>query len=211
MKPARLAKEWHSLTLWSTSITMKSGRYMDLVVKNFGQTAAYNIRLTLPPLQVAPFKSQITGELVEPLSIPESIAVLAPGQEWRTLWDSAVRREKYKGELQTQFVGRVEFDDKLIPDKPSVCNPISLDINTFWNTTWIERTTNKTVEDALYDIAGTLKGYKQEHDGIWVYTVPGDEERQYDDQLRTDAEQRTEDFYEAATRRSDTPAQPQDE
>jgi hypothetical protein len=84
----------------------KVRRYMDLVIKNFGQTTAYNIRLTLPPLLVAPFTSRLTGEEVTSLWVPETIAVLAPGQEWRTGWDSAVRREayfkKYKKELQWQ-------------------------------------------------------------------------------------------------------------
>ena len=36
-------------------------RYMDLVVKNFGQTTAYNIRVTLPPLEVVP--PSVTGEV----------------------------------------------------------------------------------------------------------------------------------------------------
>jgi hypothetical protein len=152
-------------------------RYMDLVIKNFGQTTAYNIRLTLPPLEVAPSTSRRTGEEVDSLYVPKKIAVLAPGQEWRTMWDSAVRRENYRGELQDHYGGFVEFDDRIDPDKPSYRNPISLDIKMFWNTTWIERNESKMVRDALYKIAGTLKSYNKEHDGIWVYTVPGDGER----------------------------------
>lgn len=152
-------------------------RYMDLVIKNFGQTTAYNIRLKLPPLHVAPHTNRSTGDEVKHLYVPEQIAVLAPGQEWRTVWDSAVRRENYKGTLQNQFVGHVEFDDKINPDRPSYRNPISLDIKMFWNTMWIEQSSNKTVEDALYDIAETLKSLQDDDSGIWVYTVPGDEER----------------------------------
>ncbi len=155
--------------------------YLDLVIKNFGQTTAYNVRLTLPPLQVAPYTNQITGEEVTSLWLPDTIAVLAPGQEWRTVWDSAVRREdyrkKHREDLRSHFVGSVEFDDKMLADKPSYSNPISLDAKMFWNTTWIRQNEGKTVKDALYDIAGTIKSYKREHDGIWVYTVPGDEER----------------------------------
>jgi len=37
-------------------------RYLDLVIRNFGQTTAYNVRLTLPDLQMAPYTNQITGE-----------------------------------------------------------------------------------------------------------------------------------------------------
>lgn len=154
--------------------------YLDLVIKNFGQTTAYNIQLKLPPLQVAPYTSNLTGEQVTHLWLPETIAVLAPGQEWRTVWDSAVRREDYRkkhGEdLRTKFVGRVEFDDKVVGGK-SYFNPISLDANMFYNTTWVQRREDKTVKDALYDIAGTIKSFKQEHHGIWVYTVSGEDER----------------------------------
>ncbi|WP_231963449.1 hypothetical protein [Mycobacterium adipatum] len=155
--------------------------YLDLVIKNFGQTTAYNIRLKLPPLRVAPFTNQITGEEVTHLWLPKTIAVLAPNQEWRTVWDSAVRREdyrkKHKESLASSFVGSVEFDDKMIADKPSYSNPISLDANMFYNTTWIRRNESKTAKDALYAIADTLRSYQREHHGVWVYTVPGDEER----------------------------------
>jgi|SRR6516164_4110417 len=39
-------------------------RYMDLVIKNFGRTTAYNVRLKLPPLQVAPYRNLHTGEVL---------------------------------------------------------------------------------------------------------------------------------------------------
>ena len=153
-------------------------RYVDLVIKNFGQTTAYNVRITLPPLEVARYTNQDTGDEVTHLLMPKTIAVLAPGQEWRTVWDSAVRRKNFKGKLKDQYGGFVDFDDKVDgPGKRSYRNPIALDIKMFWNTMWIERSESKTVKDALYDIADTMKSYKREHDGIWVYTVPGDEER----------------------------------
>ena len=166
-------------------------RYVDLVIKNFGQTSAYNIRVSLSEsLQVAPFKNQIDGKLVTHLRVPENIVVLAPGQEWRTVWDSAVRREKYKGPpLTDKYGGVVRFDDKVDgPDKRTYSNPIALDIRIFWNTMWIEQKKGNTVESHLRDIATTLESYKEEHDGIWVYTVPGDEERAHRTRLEHDAE-----------------------
>lgn len=164
-------------------------RYVDLVIKNFGQTTAYNIQITLPDLQVATYRNRHDGKEVTHLLYPKKIAVLAPGQEWRTVWDSAVRRENFKGVLTDQYGGTVQFDDKVDgPNKRTYSNPIALDIKMFWNTMWIEQTKGKSVQNALYDIAETLEGYKQEHDGIWVYTVPGEEERRYRDQLETDSE-----------------------
>lgn len=153
--------------------------YFDLVIKNFGQTAAYNVKVTLPPLPVVPYNNKIDGELVRYVYVPAAIAVLAPGQEWRTLWDSYVRREKYDGELPTHFIGHIAFDDKMSADKRSHQNPISLDSNIFWSTMWVERSSNSTIEDALYNIAGTLKSYGEEHEGLWVYSEPGEVERKH--------------------------------
>lgn len=164
-------------------------RYVDLVIKNFGQTTAYNIQITLPGLEVARYKSEATGQEVTHVLMPKKIAVLAPGQEWRTVWDSAVRREKFQGELRDQYGGFVEFDDKVDgADKRTYRNPIALDIRMFWNTMWIEQKKGNTVESHLRDIATTLESYKEEHDGVWVYTVPGDEERDHRTKLENDPE-----------------------
>ncbi len=65
------------------------------------------------------------------------------------------------------------------PDKHSYTNPIALDIRMFWNTMWIERSSSKSVEEALYDIAETLSGFGSEHDGLWVFTDSGHDERAY--------------------------------
>ncbi|OMC49290.1 hypothetical protein A5742_21305 [Mycolicibacterium fortuitum] len=153
--------------------------YMDIVIKNFGQTPAYNVRVDLPPLQVVPFEHASTGEKVTTHYVPNSIAVLAPGQEWRSAWESGIDIEEYDGELPSNYVGMVRFDDKMNADKPSFENPISLDINMFKNMHRISTEKSKTVEKALYEISGTLKEYKRQHGGIWVYTVNGADERGY--------------------------------
>lgn len=152
---------------------------IDLVIKNFGQTPAYNIRLTLPPLKRVPFTNQVTGEEVTEVFIPDTIAVLAPGQEWRTMWDDGQEMAEYKGVLPSKFVGSIEFDDKLIADKESFSNPISLDTRIFWNSMHASTEKVRSTEKALYKIADTLDGYKNEHGGMWLYVIPGEEERQY--------------------------------
>jgi hypothetical protein len=154
-------------------------QYIDLVIKNFGQTPAYNVRLTLPPLKRVPFENAMTGEEITEVWVPTSIAVLAPGQEWRTMWDDGEDIAEYEGELTSKFVGSVEFDDKMNADKPSFTNPISLDTRMFWNSMRVGTEKSRSAEKALYEISGTLKSYKKQHDGIWVSTVPGEEERQY--------------------------------
>jgi hypothetical protein len=160
--------------------------YMDLVVRNFGQTPAYNVKVILPPLKVVPYTNESTEVQVTDLYFPSTLAVLAPGQEWRTVWDSGIEREEYEGELQSQFIGRVEFDDKMNADKPSHVNPISLDTDMFRDTIRVETVKDKSAEKALYEISSTLKSFNKEHDGIWMYTVAGDDERKYHQQ-RTEA------------------------
>lgn len=161
----------------------KNWQWFDLVVKNFGQTPAYNIRVKLPKLPIPPYLDRNTGENVVHLYIPDTIAVLAPGQEWRTLWDSAVRREEHGSELPSQFVGSVEFYELMNSDKPLHRNPISLDTNMFRNMLrFAEDDTPQAIADNIAAVASTLASYNNIHDGIWVYTVPGDEERRYRDE-----------------------------
>lgn len=150
--------------------------YMDIVIKNFGQTPAYNVRLTLPALEVVPYDNATTGERVTTLYVPTNIAVLAPGQEWRSAWESGIEIEDYDGELRSNYVGTVEFDDKVIADKPSFQNPISLDTNMFRDAHRISTEKSRTVEKALYEISGTLKGFTSRRRGIWVYTLNGEDE-----------------------------------
>jgi hypothetical protein len=42
---------------------------LDLVVKNFGQTPAYNVRVKLPPLPIPAYLDPDTGENVAHLSL----------------------------------------------------------------------------------------------------------------------------------------------
>ena len=115
-------------------------QYLDLVVKNFGQTPAYGIRFVgLPDLDVVPWENLLTGDHETALHVPETIVVLAPGQEWRTIWDSAVAREEYHArrrlephlglrQLRTVFVGIVTYTDS---EDEAYENPIRLDTNVF--------------------------------------------------------------------------------
>jgi hypothetical protein len=63
-----------------------SGNAYDLVVKNLGATAAYDVRVTFDREPRQAFHDD------EVLHVPEVMPVLVPGQEWRSLWDLAHRR-----------------------------------------------------------------------------------------------------------------------
>jgi hypothetical protein len=129
-------------------------RWLDVIVKNFGQTAAYNVRLHFDPWPtVMPWPHPQTGKTVTRLLVPE-IPVLAPGQEWRTLWDRGENRadaefareavlnameaeavsDAFRAtapeDLGWRFEGHVVFEDKA---GRRYCNPTVLDIHVFYD------------------------------------------------------------------------------
>jgi hypothetical protein len=78
---------------------------VDLVVKNFGRTAATEIRVELD----GALDSAVLSPEHSPVRIPEIIPSLAPGQEWRTFWDSLISRKD--SSLPMSLTGRVSFRD----------------------------------------------------------------------------------------------------
>jgi hypothetical protein len=87
---------------------------IELVVRNFGQTAAYNIEFSFSehPTVAVYEDSDHDGTLdVTELHLPSELPVLAPGQEWRTIWDSAISREQLGGAIESRFEGSVIYSD----------------------------------------------------------------------------------------------------
>jgi hypothetical protein len=111
-------------------------QYLDFVVTNYGRTPAYHVKLKFPVLTVTPYENLVTGERITELYIPDEIAVLAPGQEWRTLWDSAIEREQHRNKndgrdvLGSRFEGTVKFKDS---GGNNYTNRAILDWNSFRN------------------------------------------------------------------------------
>jgi hypothetical protein len=95
---------------------------IELVVRNFGSTAAYDIKLDFvnPPTVAAYEDSQFDGPPdVAELDLPSELTFLAPGQEWRTVWDSAISREELGGNIRSRFDGMLTYYDKPRPDRES--------------------------------------------------------------------------------------------
>lgn len=78
---------------------------LDLVVKNFGQTAGRNVRLSFDP---ALNRTDDSGGQ-EAVVLPEVISFLAPGQEWRTVFDVATVRAK-RDDLPMIYNGVVTYE-----------------------------------------------------------------------------------------------------
>jgi hypothetical protein len=91
---------------------------IELVVRNFGQTAAYDIRFSFPnPPTVAEYENADDGYAdVVQLQLPRELPVLAPGQEWRMVWDSALDRAEIGTGIESRFAGALIYYDR--PDKP---------------------------------------------------------------------------------------------
>jgi hypothetical protein len=79
---------------------------IDLVIKNFGKTAATDVRVTFKDaLESAALRPEYS-----PITVPEAIPVLVPGQEWRTFWDTTQARAP-ASELPTRYTAEVRFKD----------------------------------------------------------------------------------------------------
>jgi hypothetical protein len=67
-------------------------QFLELVIRNVGPTVAREIHVSCNP---RPQRSAWEpGDKIEDISMPNTIPLLAPGQEWRTMWDSAEIRKK---------------------------------------------------------------------------------------------------------------------
>lgn len=155
--------------------------WFDLVIKNFGPTTAYNVKIILPPLKVVPY---VTGSGVEvtEVHIPDSISMLVPGQEWRTVWDCAIDREERKEELQlpTVYAGRIEYDEAAAPKALRHERNVILDTEMFRNSLRFgDENPQIPLVAAIEKIASTLSQYQHQSTGIWVYPEHPDEQRAY--------------------------------
>jgi hypothetical protein len=93
---------------------------VELVVKNFGKTPAYRIRFEFPtPLTVGKYESAYDGGYVDigQLNLPAEIPYLAPTQEWRIVWDSALDRKELGEGIASRFHGAVTYYDGPKTDK----------------------------------------------------------------------------------------------
>ena len=88
---------------------------VELVVKNFGQKPAYGIKFEFAtPPTVPRYESADADNYVDivPLKLPLEIPYLAPSQEWRTVWDSALDRKQLGESIGSRFAGAVTFYDQ---------------------------------------------------------------------------------------------------
>lgn len=88
---------------------------IELVVKNFGRTPAFGIRFDFAnPPTVGKYESASYDDRyvdITPLNLPAEIPYLAPTQEWRIVWDSALDRRELGEAIASRFDGAVTYYD----------------------------------------------------------------------------------------------------
>ncbi|MFH5230907.1 hypothetical protein [Antrihabitans spumae] len=153
---------------------------LEVVVKNFGTTPAYNIRIefdTKP--QVSPTAE--AGSTITDLWLPTEIPILAPWQEWRALWDYAPKRFRHP-ELADRHEATVKYTDA---NNQTHTTTGVLDWNVLRG---VDRLVINTIHDVaklikkqnevLSSIAGAVARFGNEDTGVWVYSTDAAEERQ---------------------------------
>jgi hypothetical protein len=92
---------------------------IELVVRNFGRLAAHDVRFDFANAPtVARYEDRYDESLPEivELQLPSELPLLAPGQEWRTVWDSARDRAEFGGSIRSRFDGVVTYYDQPRPE-----------------------------------------------------------------------------------------------
>jgi hypothetical protein len=93
--------------------------YVDLVVRNFGATAAHHVRLTIDP------PAQRHAGSAGMVRLPDEIPVLVPGQEWRAFWDTGQRAES---KLPRRHEAVVAFSDSHGRELPAIRSILDWDV-----------------------------------------------------------------------------------
>ncbi|WP_247046258.1 hypothetical protein [Arthrobacter rhizosphaerae] len=139
---------------------------LDLVVRNYGQTAGRNIRFSFEP---ALNRTDGNGG-EEDVILPDLISFLAPGQEWRTLFDVTTERA-HREDLPLLYKGVVSYEG--IDNEPQKSDVV-IDLHPFKARIFPEILGVHHAAKALQDISKNQKQWSETPRGIKVYSRDGD-------------------------------------
>ncbi|UYY80404.1 hypothetical protein OIT41_13840 [Arthrobacter sp. YA7-1] len=136
---------------------------LDLVVRNYGQTAASNVRMVFEPKLT---RAYMEGDVF----IPE-IPFLAPGQEWRTLFDFG-RQRVANNDFPLRYDGTVYYEG-LDGDKRE--SPCVLDWGAYKDKTWVKVHGINDLAMAVGEMRDQVKNWTEGiNDGMSVVVRSGD-------------------------------------
>lgn len=138
---------------------------IDLVVRNFGKTAAHGVRVSIDP---APKRSIAKeGDDDRLVWLPDVIPTLVPGQEWRTLFDMGMHRiESNLPDVHRVTVEALDSSGHPLPPLES-----TLDWGQYKGQMW---TTVRTMHDAATALRGIekhVRGWREGASGGLAVTV----------------------------------------
>ncbi|TKG68347.1 hypothetical protein [Prauserella endophytica] len=157
---------------------------IDLVVKNFGNTAAFDICISSEPVLE---RSKDDAGNVEEVKMPAVIKTLVPGQEWRSLLDFSTSRAKTKlpnhYDLTVNFTsqGPVKLARKGERRTKEHAYTYSLDIAALESTQYVVRYNIHNVAKELKKIRDAVEkwreGVGQRGMAVWVRDGHAKDER----------------------------------
>jgi hypothetical protein len=121
---------------------------IDLVIKNYGQTAATDVHIDLDP---KPRRTRGGASVEQEVGLPDVIPTLAPGQEWRTLWDNG--RERNLSSLPDRHEGTVTYKGLNGKDLSS---KVVLDWSIYKTRRWVELKTVHDVAKSVDEMSKTV-------------------------------------------------------
>ncbi len=141
-------------------------KFVDLVIRNLGTTAAHDVRLRITP---TPQRSGEDG-VAEDVWLPQELPVLVPHQEWRTLWDFTPDRSR--AGLPDRHEATVTYKDS---QDEECCTPSVLDWSAYKGRQWVHTYTTHDVGKALREISKTLAKWQEDpQGGLAVFVRDGE-------------------------------------
>lgn len=153
---------------------------IDLVIKNFGPTAATSVRLELEPW---PGRLDSANADPQPVGIPV-FSALAPGQEWRTswVWTPFLADRDASNPVPRRHEGHIRYRGI---DDEELATPVALDLSIYTERQWVEVRTIHDAATALRDIRDNQKRWTEGLSGpLSVVTRDGNARDEAASQLR---------------------------
>lgn len=138
---------------------------IDLVIKNFGKTAAYDVHVRFDP----PLRRSVQGQQAEDVWVFDQLPVLVPGQEWRTMWDFGPSRAQ--SDLPERYEASVTYRSSRRPLPPL---KYVLDWSAYMGRRWVTTYNLHDAAKALREIQRTLGRWQEGVNGLAVWVRDGD-------------------------------------
>jgi hypothetical protein len=148
-----------------------SPQIVDLVVRNFGATAALDVRV---PINPSPKRASAQAPY-DDVVLPEVLPTLVPGQEWRTYWDWSA--DRLKSDLPNEHKAVASYRDSR---GKQYSLEYRLDWSTFKDRLWTDTYGVHHAAKALREMNKRMERWQEGIHGLAVFVRDGDEKDRRD-------------------------------